>query len=480
MNNVLNLHLFFPMAIKKCLCICLILLYCNFTEEKGYSFFNNDKREARQYYKKGQSAMKNNLSSQAVKFFSKAYELNPQKISIKAALANALNTYALEEDVDSDWHHVIGLLKSAHILIPDNDTIKMNLAITYHNRAISLIKEDDIEEAQDCILDALDLYPSDTNFRKTYSSIQVLYARAIKDNYISGDNIDEILVEAIQFDNDNIVAYLDLGQFFYEQDNFDKAEYYWNNALKKSPEDYGIGERLEKLRREKENDSNYNSIENFNFIVKYRGRKRQDIAKKALALLQKAYTQIGFALNYYPDKEIYVLIYTDDEYKKVTRVPDWSAGLYDGRIRINLNDSQNSDTLEKRLYHEYTHALLHQITLGNIPCWFNEGLAQYYEPGSKLTDQEIKYLRDLAGKKKLVAWSSMLKSFTSINNYKKVALYYLSSKSIVNFMSKKYGSRVFQFILDEMYNGKTYAEAIRSICYVEIDELEIYWKKALQ
>jgi hypothetical protein len=61
--------------------------------------------------------------------------------------------------------------------------------------------------------------------------------------------------------------------------------------------------------------------------------------------------------------------------------PDWAEGLFDGRLRIPLKDSQvaqpRASTLPIVLRHELVHALLAQISDNrSLPPWFDEGLAQ--------------------------------------------------------------------------------------------------------
>jgi hypothetical protein len=60
----------------------------------------------------------------------------------------------------------------------------------------------------------------------------------------------------------------------------------------------------------------------------------------------------------------------------VNKVPDFVAGLYDGKIRVPVNYSKvPMSTLKAIIFHEYTHALIFDIAGNACPIWLNEGIA---------------------------------------------------------------------------------------------------------
>jgi len=105
--------------------------------------------------------------------------------------------------------------------------------------------------------------------------------------------------------------------------------------------------------------------------------QRQDVldVRKYLMNVRR---DVGHDLRYYPKRKVEVIITQEDTFYKYTGLPGHVVGIYDGRIHLAVPSQVESETkLKSVLWHEYTHALLNEITRGNIPSWLNEGLAVY-------------------------------------------------------------------------------------------------------
>jgi hypothetical protein len=78
-----------------------------------------------------------------------------------------------------------------------------------------------------------------------------------------------------------------------------------------------------------------------------------------------------------------VVLYTEQQFRDVTRSPSWSGGVFDGRIRVPIRGAlENPQGFERVLCHEFTHALVFSIARRGVPQWLNEGLAVLFEPGN--------------------------------------------------------------------------------------------------
>ena len=52
-------------------------------------------------------------------------------------------------------------------------------------------------------------------------------------------------------------------------------------------------------------------------------------------------------------------LYTEQQFRDITRLPAWSNGAFDGRIRVPVEGaSQNLDQFDRVLVHELTHAMI--------------------------------------------------------------------------------------------------------------------------
>ena len=92
--------------------------------------------------------------------------------------------------------------------------------------------------------------------------------------------------------------------------------------------------------------------------------------------LMEAYEKIGQQFGRYPTYPITVILYREHEFRMVNNVPEFVAGIYDGKIRIPVNFSRYPlSTLKGILFHEYTHALIHDLAGASCPIWLNEGIA---------------------------------------------------------------------------------------------------------
>lgn len=127
------------------------------------------------------------------------------------------------------------------------------------------------------------------------------------------------------------------------------------------------------------------------FTILFEGPKDYALASRALDVLEDAYFRIGTALYTFPDQPITVILYTQEQFRDITRAPGWAAGAYDGRIRIPIRGAlEQPEELERVLSHELTHAMIQTIAPRGVPLWLNEGLAVAFEPhGREWADAEL-------------------------------------------------------------------------------------------
>jgi hypothetical protein len=81
------------------------------------------------------------------------------------------------------------------------------------------------------------------------------------------------------------------------------------------------------------------------------------------------------------------VLYTQEQFRDVTRSPAWAAGTYDGTIRIPTRGAaEHPEELARVLIHEFVHSVVASIGGTAVPAWLNEGLASALEPGDKGED----------------------------------------------------------------------------------------------
>jgi hypothetical protein len=116
------------------------------------------------------------------------------------------------------------------------------------------------------------------------------------------------------------------------------------------------------------------------FSVKFEGPEQLSLAWSVLEVLEGAYWRIGGTLSALPSAPIPVVLYTSEQFRDITRSPSWAVGAFDGIIRIPIRGAlENPRELDRVLSHEYTHALIGQLSSRPVPAWLNEGLAAALE-----------------------------------------------------------------------------------------------------
>jgi len=275
------------------------------------------------------------------------------------------------------------------------------------------------------------------------------------------------------------LAYQLLGDIAQRKDDLGVAAAYWEKALELDPSNGAIKARLERVRREHRTEKDFNRDVASHFSIKYEGREKIEAGRIILRLLEDAYGEVGRALSYYPDNEIAVILYTNQQFQDVTDAPGWSGGIYDGKIRIPIGGiEKETPGLRSLLIHEYTHAVVRAITPRRVPTWLNEGLAQYLE-GREVGSRQKEMLRQLVQAGKVPALTDLEGSFMGLNG-PQASYAYLLSLTAVRHMVDRYGMYRVKMVLEELSAGADSSRAINNALLVSLPEFERGWKRSLE
>jgi len=175
-------------------------------------------------------------------------------------------------------------------------------------------------------------------------------------------------------------ASLLLGEIVYREGDLDQAIKTYETALTFAPGNQDLTARLRTWREEAVVHSTLTERRQDRFRVMFEGRTDAVVAARTTDALNTAFWRIGQTLGAYPSNSIAVILYTEKQFRDITRAPEWSDGLYDGRIRIPVAGAARAPALfESVLVHELTHAIVTSIAPRGVPAWLHEGLAQYFE-----------------------------------------------------------------------------------------------------
>jgi hypothetical protein len=128
------------------------------------------------------------------------------------------------------------------------------------------------------------------------------------------------------------------------------------------------------------NEAGWKPIAKDRFRVMFEGRTDAQFADRVTGVLKGAFWRIGHELRSYPTDTVWVILYTEKQFRDITRAPEWTDGVYDGRIRIPVDGATRNPALfERVLAHELAHAMVAAIARHGVPAWMHEGLAQHFE-----------------------------------------------------------------------------------------------------
>ncbi len=211
------------------------------------------------------------------------------------------------------------------------------------------------------------------------------------------------------------------------------------------PDDLALAQRLTQLEIEARAFADYLSASTSHFESSFDSqnpsmvRNIDDLQQD----LENAWLDVSGMLGIISDRRIVVLWLAAEDYQG--QAPDWSAGIYDGRIRVVVDDyPERRPQLLATLKHELTHALLHSTGI-KLPTFIQEGLAQLYEPRpverireSYLVDDDLPSLEQLQG------------NWTSWTDNNQVQVAYAYALSLCDFVVEHYGDNAFVILLDNM------------------------------
>ena len=249
-------------------------------------------------------------------------------------------------------------------------------------------------------------------------------------------------------------ASLLLGEILYRGSDLEGAIRVYENALVHAPGHEAITKRLTDWRRESALHSRFFQSNGSHFTVLFEGPSDEQLASRAIELLEAAYWRIGTALYTFPEQVITVVLYTQEQFRDITRSPDWAAAVYDGRIRVPMRGALTRlDELERVLGHEFTHVLVRTIAPQGVPTWLNEGLAVLFESNGQAWADET-----LQTTSRRLRHAKLGGSFAGLTG-QDARLAYAQSAQAVQQLIDLVGTPALVALLQDLARGETFERA---------------------
>ena len=136
-------------------------------------------------------------------------------------------------------------------------------------------------------------------------------------------------------------------------------------------------------------------------------------------------------------------------------------GIFDGKMRVPFAEIRSLDPrLVAVLSHELAHALMSAATDGQTPHWFQEGLAQHIEMGTRWVNP----LPDLARTGRSLSFPTVDPILRGFAEEKFVTLAYSEAAWAVAFIETRFGDKAIPRFLTAFAAGKTTDQALKEVC----------------
>lgn len=169
-----------------------------------------------------------------------------------------------------------------------------------------------------------------------------------------------------------------VGQAQYFREELDRAVASFEKAIS-IKDDPRYRASLAAAVRDSRSASNYDRKRLSHFIVSYEGETMEMTGRMVLDSLERSYASLVSQFGFEPPEPVVVLLYSRQDYAQMGG-PHWSAGYFDGKIRVPVRGLTRVDPrLQATLHHELTHAFVHAEAGRQAPRWLHEGVAQYLD-----------------------------------------------------------------------------------------------------
>jgi tetratricopeptide (TPR) repeat protein len=383
----------------------------------------------------------------------------PQPLDVAAGAAastHRLNDEAVGLNASGSFSAAAERLRAALADAPAEAVLRRNLRTVLQNWAVAELNADQPANAVPLLEEALSIDED----AATRGVLGVAHVR--QGDYRSGRELLERATAQGVADPASLTAlataYRQLGDRAAAVDALHRAR----EAGARGPEFDAMVTRAE---REMDAEWDFDETRSAHFTIGFAGEHDSVAAADLVAQgLERSYFHVGSKLDLYPDERVPVVLYPSEDFHDVTQTPSWSAGVYDGRIKLPVGGlmASDEDVLERTLRHEYGHVLVHLLSRGRAPVWLNEGVAIWVEE-DRDGDRADWAERAVAGQP-LFHLSELDGAFTRLPA-DRVHTAYAQSYLAVRALVDRHGAGRVRTLLEEIGKGASFERAYRDSLY---------------
>lgn len=381
-------------------------------------------------------------------------------------------------------------LRKAYQLLRDENTVRMNLAFAVAGNGNQKRQEGSFSIAEKKLSEALSLAEGsgdESLVTQIHSARAALYVdQALVIPGSEQRRRKDLFEKALNENPDQPAALFHLGQFAYQEYDLETALDYFERAYQHSPQP-DLAKLIDKVRIEIEEAGDFVTQDRGIFKISFEGNEVKHVARETRKLLADAEREVGRKFVLRPKNTIPVVIYSAGQFQQILGLHSWAGGAYDGKIRLPIADlsevdiDQGRDKLRELVFHEFTHALLHNRTApAHIPVWLHEGLAQNAAGQNPDSPALHSQLIESLNSGRVPMPSGLSGDFTGIADPSLAGQVYLESYLFIKYLLDKQGgwSR-FKNLIASIEAGTSIEEAFKKAFRKSLSELEKKWIQEL-
>ena len=374
-----------------------------------------------------------------------------------AAATHRLNDEAVELNAAGRFQAAADRLRAALASSPDEAALRRNLRTVLQNWAVAELNADRPNDAVPLLEEALALDEDAV----VLSALGIAHVRQ-GDFAVGRDMLERATAQGAR-DPATLSA---LGNAYRQLGQRAEAVDALHRAREAGARGADFDAMVTRAEREMDAEWDFDETRSAHFTIGFAGGERESQAAAELVArgLESAYFGVGNKLDLYPAERIPVVLYASEDFHDVTQTPSWSAGVYDGRIKLPVGGLIESDeaVLTRTLRHEYGHVLVHQLAHGRAPVWLNEGVAIWAEE-ERDGDRADWALQAIAGQP-LFRLGQLAGPFTALPA-DRVPVAYAQSYLAVRALVDRHGNRRLRALLEQLGGGVSFERAYRDTLY---------------
>lgn len=382
-------------------------------------------------------------------------------------------------EAEPDWPGRIIQLRERLDRVPNDHQAREQLAIAYNNYAVTLADAGNVDDAVEQLEEALRLDPASVQLKANLATIHVKAAtEAYQAHRLT--EAKRLVQEALAVTPNNAEPYVLLGEIEYNSQRLKEAKAAWEKAVALRPDLLEVRTKLSQLDQELPVESKFEKLSQVYFDLRYTTQLERASGFDIQDMLLKARREVGSDFAFWPTRKIVALLYTAEEFRTLRQqAPEWVAGQYDGKIRVPLpGQDLDHQAVTRILYHEYTHAVVYELTKGLLPTWFNEGLAEYEAWKHEAPPWTL--LREAAAQARLLPWQALSTPFSASATTMQAGLAYEQAHNIVRYLVERHSFWRIKRLLKAVGEGTPFEQALQAEYRLKLPRLEENWRAWLK